>query len=361
MRVAIDEQIFAIQRFGGISRYFAELSQQFLEDPELGIDLFTAPTPVYNDYLIRGLHGRAALPATFPASKLRATAHMLVRRRRRGNVDVVHHTFYMTRFLKDFRGAKRVITVYDMIPERFPGAFKRQDLLTSKRAFIERADEIICISHATREDLLHFMPDIAANVTVVHLGVDFDFFSRPTDPLPDWPAEYLLFVGKRDGYKDASTLVRAFERLAGRFPALHLVFVGGGSLTDGERRDFAARGIDRQVHHEELSDALMPAAYAHARAFVFPSQYEGFGLPALEAMASGTPTILCRAASLPEVGGDAAIYFDPGDDRLLAEVLEAALQDAALADRLLHAGRARAQEFTWARTARRTVGAYRGQ
>lgn len=361
MKVAIDEQIFAIQRFGGISRYFAELSQQFHEDSELGIDLFSAPTPVYNDYLIHGLHGRAALPATFPASRLRATTQMLVRRRRRGDVDVVHHTFYMTRFLKDFPGAKRVITVYDMIPERFPGAFRRQNLLTSKRAFIEHADEIICISHATHEDLVHFMPHIAANVTVVHLGVDFDFFNGPTEPLPGWPREYLLFVGKREGYKDASTLVRAFERLAGRYPALHLVFVGGGGLTEFERRDFAARGIDRQVHHEELSDALMPSAYAHARAFIFPSRYEGFGLPALEAMASGTPTILCRAASLPEVGGDAAIYFDPGDDCMLEEVLVTALQDETLSERQLQAGRARAQEFTWARTARGTVEAYLGQ
>jgi len=165
-------------------------------------------------------------------------------------------------------------------------------------------------------------------------------------------------VGKRDGYKDAATLVAAFARIAGMFPDLHLVLVGGGELSEDEQRVLAVRGLADRVRHEHLPDSAMPAAYAHARAFVFPSRYEGFGLPALESMASGTPTILCESASLPEVGGEAALYFPPGDAQALAAAIEAVLEGDPQVQRLTELGRARAREFTWEQTARRTSEVY---
>jgi glycosyltransferase involved in cell wall biosynthesis len=358
VKVAIDEQIFAIQRVGGISRYFAELSQQFLENPELGVDLFSRPTPVFNDYLISGLHGRPAMPGVYPSGHLNAMARMMLRRRHRDPVDVVHHTFYLPRFLRDFPGARRVVTVYDMIPERFPGSLRRQDLLTAKRRFVDRADEIVCISNATRNDLAHFYGELNAPVSVIHLGVDFDFFNGTNHAIAGWPESYLLFVGKRSQYKDAATLRSAFGRLAARFPDLHLVFVGGGPFESDEVKEITRLGIGARVRQVHLPDSMMPAAYAHARAFVFPSQYEGFGLPALEAMASGTPTILCRAASLPEVGGDAALYFDPGDPDDLAQAIESVVVDPELAARLTARGFDHARAFTWMGTAKLTASAY---
>ena len=358
MKVAIDEQIFAIQRFGGISRYFAELSQQFLEHSDLGVDLFTAPTPVFNDYLIRGLHGRPAMPGSYPSTHLRSMARMMLRRRHRARIDVVHHTFYLPRFLRDFPGAKRVVTIYDMIPERFPGSFRRQDFLTSKRQFVDAADEVICISHSTREDMHHFLGDIRSEVRVIHLGVDADFFARQSAPLATWPHEYLLFVGKRGQYKDARTLFSAFSRIKDQFAGLQLVLVGGGALTTGEVSELGTLGIADRVTHQNLADEQMPAAYRHAQAFVFPSRYEGFGLPALEAMASGTPTILCRSASLPEVGGQAAVYFEPGDVDGLAGALQEVLGSQSVRERLRMAGLERAREFPWYRTADQTAAAY---
>ena len=358
MRIAFDEQVFAIQQFGGIARYVAELSQQFVEHSDLGIDLVTRPTPVFNDYLIRGLHGRPTMPGAYEASHLGAMARMMARRRHRDTVDVVHHTFYLTRFLSDYPGARRVVTVYDMIPERFPGDFRRQDLLTSKRRFVDAADEVICISHATRADLHHFFGDLRARVRVIHLGVDEEFFSQPAEPIPGWPRSYLLFVGKRGQYKDAHSLLVAFSRIRDRFPDVRLVLVGGGDLTSTEIRELNELGIASRVLHRHLPDALLPAAYRHAHAFVFPSRYEGFGLPALEAMASGTPTILCRSASLPEVGGDAAAYFDPGDVDGLVAALENVMTDESVAEALRIAGRARVRQFTWRRTAQETAHAY---
>jgi glycosyltransferase involved in cell wall biosynthesis len=191
---------------------------------------------------------------------------------------------------------------------------------------------------------------------VTPLAVD-DRYSRGGPRPGSAPERYVLFVGNRGGYKDFDVLARAFA--AAELPSdVGLLAVGGGPLTREEEL-LASLGIADRVRQTNLSDDAMPGAYANALAFVFPSRYEGFGLPTLEAMSAGCPTVLVRSSSHPEVGGDAAIYVDPGDDGALAAALAQVAGDPGLRSDLAARGRRRASGFTWVATAQATVDAYR--
>ncbi len=267
-------------------------------------------------------------------------------------------TFYLPNGLRRRRIGRRVVSVYDMIPELMPSTRRRLDFLTLKERYIRTADQLICISESTKRDLPRVYGGIAAPVHVVHLGVSPHF--RPGVQRADFlPERYILFVGHRHQYKDAEILFRAFAEVAQVDHEVELLCVGGNGLSNQEGSMLEELGIRRRVSQRFLSDDLMPTTYSNAELFVFPSRFEGFGLPALEAMASGTPTILARSTSLPEIGGDGALYFAPGDIPELADCINAVLTDASLSRSLSDSGLERARTFTWRRNAQRTAEVYR--
>jgi glycosyltransferase involved in cell wall biosynthesis len=354
VQVAFDEQIFLLQRRGGISRYFTELIRAFDGDRSLHVDAATPFRDIANDHLgmvtsrsFRGHEHRLSRRALMAVARARP--------RRRAHPDVVHHTFFHPRFLRDYPGVAKAVTVFDMIPERQSGAVPPEVHL-AKDEYVARADLILTLSEASRADIADHYPRLQAPIVVVALGVDPIFAAGGAAPVP---GPYLLFVGQRGGYKDFATLTRAFARVAPDHPDLRLLAVGGGRFTADEHRDAAALGLGGRVTQVTLTDAKLPGAYAGARAFVMPSRYEGFGLPALEAMAAGAPTLLADASSLPEVGGDAALYFPSGDAAALADELQAVLSNDPAVANLVAAGRERALGFTWQATAAATATAYR--
>lgn len=354
----MDEQIFAIQAFGGISRMFAELARQYVHLGVSDVELIPFSAPIVNRYILDNEEVSRALGAHEAKNQWSALARYFARIRVHPEVDVIHNTFYLPHGLAPTRGAGRVVTVHDMIPELLPGTRRRLDLLTLKRRYVDNADHVICVSEATRRDLLRVYPEVSAGVSVVHHGVDERF--RPGESaLHDLPERYVLMVGHRGQYKDGVILLKAFARIADRFPDVQLVCIGGGPFTRQERTLITQAGIEGRVTHDVLSDPRMPAAYGNALAFVFPSRFEGFGLPALEAMACGAPTILADATSLPEVGADAALYFPVGDDAGLASVLADVLANEAVRLDLRERGLRRAKDFTWIRTAEATANVYR--
>ena len=358
MRVALDEQIFAIQAYGGISRMFAELAAAFAAGVDPDVSLVPINAAVVNRYVLDDPALARALGVRAARNQWTGLAGYFGRVRRRSDADIVHNTFYLPHGLMPTGSARRIVTIHDMIPELMPHTRRRLDFITLKRRYVSNADHIICVSEATKQDLLKVYGIPRAPISVVHHGVDPRF--RPDVPKEDFlPRRYVLFVGHRRSYKDADVLFRAFAALVREHPEMELLCVGGDDLSGGERAWLAELGIADRVRQRYLSDEQMASAYAHAEMFVFPSHFEGFGLPVLEAMACGTPAIIARATALPEVGGDAVAYFEPGDHDELARVMLELLEDPNRRAGLRERGLERVREFTWRAAAERTAAVYR--
>lgn len=353
----MDEQIFVVQEFGGISRLFSELAQQYAQNPDQGVSLEPLSTSVINHYLLDDQDLVERLRVTESKSHYSAILRYFMRPARTGEIDLVHNTFYLPRGFRDYPHAPRVMTVHDMIPEIFPETRRRLDKLTLKHRYFTRADHVICVSEATRRDLERIYGATETPITVVHHGVDEVF--RPVETrVPEVPQDYILFVGHRSAYKDAETLIRAYAKLVQQECVPHLLFVGGGEFSREEATLFRVLGISDRVHQVSLTESEMPSVYCHALMLVFPSRYEGFGLPALEGMACGTPVLLADSSALPEVGGDAALYFPSGDSEALAALILRVNRDSELREMLISRGLERAARWTWARSAEKTARVY---
>jgi glycosyltransferase involved in cell wall biosynthesis len=357
MRVRYDDRIFTMQRRGGISRYFVELIREFRDDPALGV------TPQIDWRWTTNAHAIEAglgTPLRIPGGsrgRIVRVANRLAELGSRGP-DLRHDTYYGPVIRAGREAPPLVVTIYDMTPELLPEHFGGSNPHANKRAYVDQAALVLCISESTRRDLLRLYGSIAAPTVVTHLAVSPRF--APGAVRPAWaPPRYVLFLGVRSGYKDFPVALEAFAAVASNHPATSLVAVGGGPFTTDETATIGRWGLDGRVVQRDATDDELPGVFGAATAFVFPSRYEGFGLPTLEAMACGTPTVLADSSSNPEVGGTAALYFPPGDQAALAVQLERLLTDAAFAAERSAAGLAQAGRFSWRRTAEATADAYR--
>jgi len=356
VRVALDEQIFLLQRHGGVSRYFVHLIGELTRDPSLEADPELPFRRVWNDHAVAELGDKGVRrgPRTFAPYPMLAAAWG--RPARRGEVDIVHHTFYHPRFLRDFPGALKVSTMHDMIPEKFPDLVPAGVHMAKERYYRE-SDLILFPSQSSERDLVDWYGDPGVPTVVAHHGVERSFFEGGS-PVAGFPSHYVLFVGRRGGYKDFDVLLTAFAAIASGYPDLSLVALGGDDFTDAERASITSLNLTGRVIQQTVTDRELPGAYANARLFVMPSRYEGFGLPVLESMAAGAPVVAADTSSLPEVGGHAAVYFPPGDVDVLSDRLAALLGDDTQLSALREQGTARAATFTWRRQSEATAAAY---
>jgi glycosyltransferase involved in cell wall biosynthesis len=261
-----------------------------------------------------------------------------------------------------------VVTVHDVSYARAPELFSKRDraLLRFVRGSVRRAARVIAVSEFTRADVCDLYGLDAAKVVAIPNGVGTAF--RPRDDAKERVRErfgidrpYMLCVGALQPRKNVPLAIEAYAQIMGRGTDCELVVAGGDRGGRIEVLDAILRtrltGRVHLVGHVE--DEEMPALYGAARALVFPSLYEGFGLPALEAMACGTPVIASNTTGLAEAVGDAGLTVDPRSADELAEAMRRVLAEEGLRERLVAAGFARAAEFTWARAARATADVYR--
>jgi len=359
IRVAFDHRIFLYQKHGGVSRYFVRLVEHL---PEFGVASRVLASLHINEHLQdlpRHLVWGARLRESRNQERFgrRIGEALFAPLSRLHRAQIAHETYFSPVRIAP-TSVPVVLTVYDMTYELYPNIANAQQLIANKQDAIRRADRILCISENTRKDLLRFYPEAADRASVTLLGFDSDFSARFTGGSPH-PRPYLLYVGMRwRVYKNFTALVEAFGA-APQLSDFDLVCIGGGPFTHEERDLFRRSEVGDRVIQREADDQALKSWYRNAVLFTYPSLYEGFGIPPLEAMAADCPVVCVRASAVPEVCGAAAEYAEPGDTDSLREALVRVALSADRASALREAGRERLKLFSWRECARQTSEVYR--
>ena len=358
-KILYDNQMFTFQRFGGVTRYFADLiynlpAEEFIAD---------VPMKYCENHYVTETYGHKYKKISFPDNyRLRRLIYSCANNNisksavKNSDYDIFHPTYFSPYFLKTIKKRQKpfVLTVHDMTFERYPQDVLIYDrTIPNKKRLIAEADHIIAVSENTKRDIVEILGTDPTRISVVHHGY------RPVTTIaPQLFDNYVLYVGERKGYKNFLPWLSAILPLFKLDPELKIVCTGS-PFTAAELKLFAKWNISDRLRHIAANDAQMASLYRYARCFVFPSHYEGFGIPILEAFYSGCPICLSNASCFPEVAGDAAIYFNPNDAQSMHDTLKELLTSTALCEELRQKGAQRSREYSLERMVEQTCEVYR--
>lgn len=365
MRILIDDEIFFRQRFGGVSRLFANLiagipqqsnhhltfncgytENEYLLQLKPNTPSFLKPYHFpLKGKLIRGIYGRISHAKT---------SHVLSN----GAIDVFHPSFYANYYLNILQKSKvpLVFTVHDLIHEQTTGNAHYAQMAAIKAQNIKAAKKIIVVSAHTKKDLLLHYPFVSSSqVQVIPLAQSLPSVGIKPQQLP---GNYILHTGERGGYKNFVSLLKAFALISKTNPDLFLFCAGSFPFNQTEKQLAEKLGVANKMVQAKLTDNELRYAYQHAQVFVFPSTYEGFGIPMLEAFDAGVPVIANQATSLPEVGGNAALYVNATNEQQLAEAILHVINNAHIGGELVKKGFERVQQFNWQNHIKQTLQVY---
>ena len=357
-KILFDNQMFTLQRFGGVTRYFADLMYNL---PAGGFE-GAVPMRYCENHYVTETYGHEYEKMSIPANyRLRRWIYMLVNKHIAWNAvkfaeyDIFHPTYFDPYFIKTIKKRCKpfVLTVHDMTFERYPQDVLIYDrTIPHKKRLIAEADHIIAVSENTKRDIVELIGTDPSKITVVHHGY------RPiAEPAPQLFDRYVLYVGERKGYKNFLPWLSAIRPIFNLDPNLKVVCTGS-PFSASEIKLFSKWNIADRLVHISANDAQMASLYRHALCFVFPSHYEGFGIPILEAFSNGCPVCLSDASCFPEVAGDAAMFFNPNDAQSMQDSLKEILVSQALRNELSAKGLGRSKEFSIERMVRQTCDVY---
>lgn len=354
--ILYDNQIFDIQRFGGISRYFCEIIRR------LNIKNDIAVRYSINYYLTTYHIGKHRIPLPrFIFKRYRKECQDknkgLCRILLNKNCNYLFHpTYYDPYFLEYIGNNPYVITVHDMIHEKFSSCFLDADkVINQKKEVITHANRIIAISENTKKDIIELLHINPNKIDVIYHSTSMKAFTGR--PNPNIPSNFLLFVGDRAPYKNFNRLIRVFSVLSKEDKELNLICTGM-PFSRSEKEFIDQLGVTDKILQIKATDKLLCELYSQAKLFIFPSLYEGFGIPILEAYACHCPVALSNASCFPEIAGDAGIYFDPYSEKSIIESIREVIYDEDKRSSLIQAGNERLKLFSWEKAARLTERTY---
>jgi glycosyltransferase involved in cell wall biosynthesis len=346
-RALLTGNILTTQRYGGVSRYIIELATGISKSPEWCVKI---GSPLYqNDYLYenrKALNHRGVHISKYRRGFLNLNEWLvnLIHRDLLSNSDIIHETHYnYTRLRKGRKG--RVSTFYDMMTESL---WSNSEAKEVKAKTAEHSDRIIAISESTKTDIVRHLGTDPDKIEVIYLSSSIVPVKERLSLVPDPP--YLLWVGNRMGYKNFDQFVVALGRSNAFKSDFALVCAGGPPLNAEEQEMLADQQIGTErVIHCRPNEQELASLYSNAETLIYPSKYEGFGLPPLEAMTCNCPVIASNSTSIPEITGDAAILVDPDQPDDIAAAIDRVCGDEGLRHQLARRGIHRAAQFSWQR------------
>jgi len=373
MRILYDHSVFQFQRYGGISRYFYEIITRLAVQENVDISLFQGFN--INEYALSehksnfdsywGYKWKCRKPvAKYLAHILFSMPNkiLLERYAHSSRIDIYHPTYYR-KDLGKYNKTGIVLTVHDMIHELYPDQFiDSRFVIKAKKKSINAADQIICVSNNTKMDLMRIYDVPEEKINVIYHGnslPESHGHLKPEDLKETYSLTlpYILYVGDRkQSYKNFKMLLETYvTSLSDRFD---LVCFGGGNFNSHELKFIHNAKPPGKVIHLSGSDCLLASLYKNAFCFVYPSLYEGFGIPLLEAMGMGCPVISSNKSSIPEVVDKAALFFDPTSKESLLNGIESLEYNRSKRNKLINLGLEQEKKFSWNKSAHETFNVY---
>jgi len=352
MKIIYDDIIFELQKAGGISKYWGKLIENFSSSTKVDLNNIQTKAAKNNVFYPKDINFIKIPDLPIPL-KIRRYLPILTT----SGYDIFHSSYYRIPFISS-KKLKQVVTVHDFMYEFFDSGLKKHIHVWQKRKAMLRADAIICVSEHTQQDLIKLYPEVNSKILhVVPNGVDKEFKVLKNSKTE----KYLLYVGNRVGCKNFEFNLKLMSHSSFiQDNDFNLICVGGGKFSDSELSMFAQYNLADKVsqvmfiENEELNKL-----YNNAYALLFPSQYEGFGIPALEAQMAGCPVVYAKTSSLPEVMGYTELGFNLNDIDEASQKLEL-LQDEGLKETIIFKGVEHASKLSWENSASLTLKVYEG-
>lgn len=368
MKILLDPQIYNSQKYGGISKYYTEifLKLQKNEKIKVIVPLNNGVNHHFNESELVSMEQYAYNFFVKIMAKLRLKYKLniksiknkiVLKKISKQKYDLFIPTYYDSYFINHIGSKPFILTVYDMIHELFPEYFINDNkVVLNKLLLMEKATRIIAVSENTKRDIVKIYPHIDnLKIDVVYHGCSLNINSRK---VADLPLKYILFVGNRGIYKNFIFMVNSIEELLKRDEELYLVCAGGGSFDNNEIDFISKLGLDKKIIQRDFKDNELGTYYKMAKCFVFPSLYEGFGIPVLESMACGCPIVLTNNSSFPEVAGNAGVYFELNNSTDLKEKIEKLINDDSMRMEFSLKGLEQVKKFSWDKAVRECLTVY---
>lgn len=367
MKILLDPQIFNSQKYGGISRYYTEVFTRLATNHEILFPAYSVQNIYFNESNLVTFRQKVYSFYIKILSKFRIRRIENTIRRNsiffknkvlRQEFDLFVPTYYDSYFINYIGSKPFVLTVYDMIHELFPEFFLNDKMVVpNKKYLMEKATRIIAVSENTKKDIINLYPQIdSSKIDVVYHGCSIKVNEKVSLLLPE---KYILFVGTRSNYKNFIFLVHSIAELLKKDKNLHLICAGGGDFNSEEKELILKLGLECQIIQKNFNEDELGCFYNNAICFVFPSMYEGFGLPILESMTCGCPVVLGKHSSFLEVAGNAGVYFDINSNEDLKNKIESLIQNISLRNEISLKGLEQVKKFSWEKAANECLSVYK--